>query len=58
MPYLAWKPITLEGGGIYHLAAMAIVGVTAYTRGQEKIVRLEQGIETVEEIPDEEEEPK
>lgn len=30
-----WKPLTLEGGGIFHLSFGAILGVSAYTRGQE-----------------------
>jgi len=32
-----WKPLTLAEGGLYHLAMGAIVGVTAWSRGQEKI---------------------
>lgn len=32
-----WNSITLEGGGLYHLAMAAIVGITAWTRGQEKL---------------------
>lgn len=32
-----WEPMTLKGGGLYHVAMGAIVGVTAWTRGQEKI---------------------
>lgn len=32
-----WNPITLQGAGLYHLAMGAIVGVTAWSRGQEKI---------------------
>lgn len=56
MPYLAWKPITLAEGGLYHLSMMAIVGVTAFTRGKEKITRIENGVETVEEVPEETEE--
>jgi hypothetical protein len=36
-PLTMWKPLTLEGGGLYHLSMGAIVGVTAWTRSQEKI---------------------
>ena len=32
-----WVPITLQGAGLYHISMGAIVGVTAWTRGQEKI---------------------
>lgn len=32
-----WVPITLGGAGLYHLAMGAILGVTAWSRGQEKI---------------------
>lgn len=32
-----WLPLTLNGGGIFHGAMGAILGISAYTRGQEKI---------------------
>lgn len=32
-----WTPITLQAGGIYHLSMGGIVGVTAWSRGQEKM---------------------
>lgn len=35
-----WKPLTLSEGGLYHIAMGAIVGVTAWSRGQEKMSRL------------------
>ena len=35
-PYTPWKSITLENGGMIHLAFGAILGVTAWTRGEEK----------------------
>lgn len=38
--YVAWDPITLKEGGFYHLSMAAIVGVAAWTRGQEKITRI------------------
>jgi len=31
-----WHPLTLEGGGLFHLSFGAILGVAAFTRGQEK----------------------
>lgn len=38
---LQWNPITLIGGGIFHAAMGAVLGVAAYTRGREKIARIE-----------------
>jgi hypothetical protein len=35
--YVAWKSITLDNGGLIHLAFGAILGITSWTRGQEKI---------------------
>ena len=32
-----WVPLTLQGAGLYHMAMGAIIGVTAWSRGQEKI---------------------
>lgn len=40
IPYILWHPLTLEGGGLYHISMGAILGVTAWTRGQEKIVSI------------------
>ena len=37
MPYTAWVSLTLSNGGLIHLAFGAILGVSAFTRGQEKI---------------------
>lgn len=36
-PVVPWVPLTLQGGGLYHLAMATVVGVTAYGRTQEKI---------------------
>lgn len=33
----AWSPLTLQGAGLFHLAMGAILGVTAWSRGQEKM---------------------
>lgn len=46
-----WDPITLKDGGFYHLAMAAIIGVSAYTRGQEKIEKMiiENNVNTEEE---------
>jgi hypothetical protein len=40
-----WDPLTLKEGGFYHLAMAAIIGVAAWTRGQEKITQLIDGSE-------------
>jgi Holin of 3TMs, for gene-transfer release len=36
MPYTAWKSLTLDNGGLIHIAFGAILGVSAFTRGQDK----------------------
>jgi len=36
MTYIPWKSITLDNGGLIHLAFGAILGVTAYGRTLEK----------------------
>lgn len=40
MVSLQWSPMTLLSGGIFHAAMSAVLGVAAWTRGQEKIQRL------------------
>jgi hypothetical protein len=35
-----WAPLTLKESGFYHMAMGAILGVAAWTRGQEKITRI------------------
>ena len=40
MTYAAWQSLTLSNGGLIHLAFGAILGITSYTRGQEKIAML------------------
>ena len=39
MPYQAWQSLTLSNGGLIHLAFGAILGVSAFSRGQEKIAQ-------------------
>lgn len=34
--YTVWNPITLSGGGLVHISFGAILGVTAWTRSNEK----------------------
>lgn len=45
-----WEPLTLKDGGFYHLAMAAIIGVAAWTRGQEKVQRLITGEEFIEKV--------
>ena len=42
---LQWSPMTLISGGIFHAAMGAVIGVTAWTRGKEKIERLKTDYE-------------
>lgn len=37
VPYQVWTSLTLSNGGLIHLSFGAILGVAAFTRGQEKI---------------------
>ena len=37
MQYTAWQSLTLSNGGLMHIAFGAILGVAAWSRGQEKI---------------------
>lgn len=32
-----WAPLSLQGGGLFHLAMGAVLGITAYGRTQEKV---------------------
>jgi hypothetical protein len=32
-----WQPITLQGAGLFHMAMGAVLGIAAWSRGQEKI---------------------
>jgi hypothetical protein len=36
-PYVQWMPLTLQGGGLIHIAFGAILGIYAYGRTQEKL---------------------
>lgn len=38
-----WVPLTLQGGGLYHIAMGAILGISAFTRGKEKVAEIEAG---------------
>ena len=37
---LQWNPMTLLSGGVFHAAMGAVLGISAWTRGKEKIERL------------------
>jgi len=37
---IQWSPLTLLSGGIFHAAMGAVLGISAFTRGQEKIKRI------------------
>lgn len=32
-----WNPLTLQGAGLFHMAMGAVLGIAAWSRGQEKI---------------------
>lgn len=40
--YIQWIPLTLMGAGTFHLAFGAILGVSAWSRGQEKMARVDE----------------
>lgn len=40
-----WNPLTLKGSGLFHVAMGAVLGVTAWSRGQEKITAMNQRFE-------------
>jgi hypothetical protein len=50
---IQWSPLTLLSGGIFHAAMGAVLGISAFTRGQEKVERLrtlyQEGQNTAEE---------
>lgn len=39
-PIVPWASLTLQGSGLYHLAMGAVIGVTAWSRGKEKIKKM------------------
>lgn len=42
-----WAPMTLQGGGLYHMAMGAVLGITAWSRGQEKMAGVAGGSASV-----------
>lgn len=43
MKLATWDPLTLKGGGLFHVAFGAILGATVWTRGQERINEIRSG---------------
>lgn len=35
-PLVPWVPLTLQGGGLYHLSMGTVVGITSYAKSQER----------------------
>lgn len=35
-----WDPLTLKGAGLFHMAMGAVLGIAAWSRGQEKIAEV------------------
>jgi Holin of 3TMs, for gene-transfer release len=46
-----WDPITLKGAGLFHMAMGAILGIAAWSRGQEKIMNATGPAQPVESRP-------
>lgn len=46
VPYSIWKPISLAEGGYYHMTMLVVLGVYAYTRGQEKVKQIDAEVQT------------
>jgi hypothetical protein len=49
MPLTQGVPISFQGGAFYHMAMGAVVGITAWSRGQEKIKYMDATLTTEEE---------
>lgn len=35
-----WNPLTLLSGGVFHAAMGAVLGISAFTRGKEKVEKI------------------
>lgn len=55
---LQWAPLTLLSGGIFHAAMGAILGISAFTRGQEKVERLRTTYQEGQGTPEESEDDR
>ena len=42
--YHAWDPLTLKAGGFFHITMGVVLGVSSFTRGKEKQLRVENGV--------------
>lgn len=51
-PLIPWKSLTLDNGGLFHLAMGAVLGVAAYGRTQEKVAKIETPPSTPALMPD------
>jgi hypothetical protein len=49
-PITQWNPLTLQGAGLFHLAMGAVLGIAAWSRGQEKMAGA-SGAPTVPSMP-------
>ena len=38
---IQWSPLTLKGNGLYHMAMLTVLGITAWGRSQEKLKMME-----------------
>jgi hypothetical protein len=39
---IQWSPLTLIAGGVFHAAMGAVLGISAFTRGQEKVEEIKK----------------
>jgi hypothetical protein len=44
VPYIPWEPLTLKGGATFHMSMGGIAGVSAWSRGKEKITGMEMEV--------------
>lgn len=40
--FVSWRPLTMIDGGMFHISMGVILGITSYTRGQEKMNQYNQ----------------
>jgi hypothetical protein len=39
----SWQPLTLQGGGLYHISMLTIIGATTWQRTKEKLELMKTG---------------
>ena len=44
-PLTQWTPLTLQGGGMFHVAMGAVLGISAWSRGREKMMGADNNYE-------------